>query len=56
MTTKKITSQTIRSKIFPTYLTIFHVVFIILFAIFAKYENIKGQEEVPGLYASKDIF
>jgi hypothetical protein len=41
--------HTIKSKIFPTYLALFHVSFIILMAIFGKY---RGEEEVPNLYPS----
>jgi hypothetical protein len=45
----------IKSKIFPAYLALFHVSFIILMAIFGRYHFISGKEEVPGLYSSKRL-
>ncbi len=46
----------IKSKIFPSYLAVFHVSFIILMAIFGRYHFMSGKEEVPELYSSKRPF
>jgi len=47
---KTMTIQRIISSIF---LLLFHVVFIVLMGIFGSTKFKSGQEEVPGLYASK---
>ena len=46
-------SKKMNSFIFPTYLTLFHVAFIVLMGFFASYKFENGQAEIPGLYASK---
>lgn len=55
MTDKKLTNKAIKSKIFPVFLVLFHFCFIILFALFTKYDPIYGQDQVPGLYASNNV-
>lgn len=36
----------------PSYLSLFHIAFIILMGFFGRYKFESGQETVPGLYAS----
>jgi hypothetical protein len=43
----------IKGGLFPIYLSLFHIAFIVLMGIFGSYHFHSGSEEVPGLYASK---
>ena len=38
----------------PIYLGFFHIFFIIMMGIFADYQFVKGSEQVPYIYASKN--
>lgn len=49
----KLNDLTVKSKLFPAYLAFFHICFIILMAIFGKYEFDANSLRVNGLYASK---
>ena len=42
----------IKSTGFPSFLAVFHLVFIILMAVFAEYKFSLENEEVSSLYAS----
>lgn len=42
----------IKSTGFPSFLAVFHLVFIILMAVFAEYKFSLENEEVSNLYAS----
>ena len=46
-------TRLIKGGLFPIYLSLFHVAFIVLMGIFCSYHFHSGSEEVPGLYASK---
>ena len=46
-------TRLIKGGLFPIYLSLFHVAFIVLMGIFGSYHFHSGSEEVPGLYASK---
>ena len=46
-------TRLIKGGLFPIYLSLFHVAFMVLMGIFGSYHFHSGSEEVPGLYASK---